>query len=108
MTWSLQKFMPTHIIFHDGLSLKLTSMISLPGTVKLAYIIHAAEQLCFGPYAVVLSGGVFSNGECQLLYDVDGIWSVSRAIQEYVTKYGGLRTTLMYNHLWNYLEPGSQ
>src|SRR4051794_679707 len=105
MSWTLYKFNPTHTVFNDGLALKLTDL--LPLGFKRAYIIHTAEQLCFGPYAGGIEGGAYSSEEYQLLQNVDGIWSVSRTIQKYAAEHGPLMTTFMYHHPWNYLVDGT-
>jgi len=99
----IYRFNPTHIIFNDSLPLKLTSIMPLPENVKRVFIIHTAEQLPFGPFAGNMPGGASSTREHALLRSMDGIWSVSKKIQEYAQTHGDLETTFLLHHPWNYL-----
>jgi hypothetical protein len=83
--------------------LKLTSVMSLPSHTHRFVIVHTAEQLPFGPFAGGIPGSACSVRELELLEKVDGIWAVSRKIQEYASIHGGLKTTFLLHHPWNYL-----
>jgi hypothetical protein len=100
---TIYKFDPTHIIFNDSLPLKPTSLMLLPADVRRIFIVHTAEQLPFGPFCGAIPGSACSPREHKLLQGVDGTWSVSRTIQEYASTYGGLETTFLFHHPWNYL-----
>jgi hypothetical protein len=75
----------------------------LPSYLRRVFIAHTAEQLLFGPFCVAIPGSACSPREHKLLQGVDGIWSVSRTIQEYASRYGNLETTFLFHHPWNYL-----
>lgn len=92
LTSTVYRFQPTHILFHDSLPLKLTSLMALPSHVRREFIIYTAEQLPFGPFAGGLTGGSCSSHEHELLQQVDAIWSVSEKIQNYAAEHGGLAT----------------
>jgi hypothetical protein len=99
----MAQFRPTHILFSDPISLKATSMRpSLDAS--LVYMIHCAEQLPFGPFAGKLPGSSATKAELNLLYKVDGVWSVSKAIQDYSKEHGQLNTTPLEHHIWTYLD----
>lgn len=42
-----------------------------------------------------------------MLRGLDGIWTVSRRIQDYAMKHGNLKTTFFVHATWTYLEGGS-
>lgn len=83
-------------------------MMALPSHVRRAFVVHTAEQLPFGPFAGGISGGAISPREHELLQEVDGIWSVSKAIQDYAKVHGDLETEFIFHHPWNYLEEGTE
>lgn len=95
-------------MFNDSLWLKASSTMALPSDIRRIYIIHAAEQLPFGPFAGGVPGSSCSNQEHALLQNVDGIWAVSMAIQSYAWYYGQLQTTFILHHPWNYLDRSLQ
>lgn len=66
-------------------------------------IVHAAEQLPFGPFVGGISASVFSTGH-QLLHEVDATWTVSEAIKDYACEYGRLQTIFLVHHPWTYLD----
>jgi hypothetical protein len=104
----IRAFSPSHIISNDGLSMQASSASELPGLdlCRIA-VIHTAEQLPFGPFAGGIPGQTSSLREYGLLRQLDGIWSVSRAIKDYATKYGQLQTDFFVHHPWTYLEETS-
>jgi hypothetical protein len=101
----VRNFSPTHVISNDGLSMQATSASELPNLdICRVAVIHTAEQLPFGPFAGGLPGHASSPREFDLLRQLDGIWSVSQAIQDYAMKYGQLQTDFFVHHPWTYLE----
>ncbi|ORX76435.1 UDP-Glycosyltransferase/glycogen phosphorylase [Basidiobolus meristosporus CBS 931.73] len=90
----LKAYRPTHFIFNDSVSLKISRNTS--DLVKV-FICHACEHLSFGPY-----GGLFeaskSDVETERLRKVDGIWVVSQAIQRYMLKFGNIESTHLPIH----------
>jgi hypothetical protein len=101
----IKRFSPTHIICNDGLSMQATSPIEMPSlSVCRIDVIHTAEQLPFGPFAGGVPGHVSSPSEFDLLQQLDGIWSVSKAINQYALEYGRLQTSFFVHHPWTYLE----
>ena len=104
----IRRFSPTHIVSNDGLSMQATSAFELPDMdVCRVAVIHTAEQLPFGPFAGGVPGHASSPREFDLLKQLDGIWSVSQAIQDYAMKYGQLQTKFFVHHPWTYLEEHS-
>ncbi|KAK4222768.1 glycosyltransferase [Podospora fimiseda] len=92
----ISDFRPTHVIFNDALTMKITAVHPLRSTFKRISVIHSAEQLPFGPYCAGVSGHCLSARiENNLLRNVDGIWAVSRAIQDYAWEHGRLKTKFM-------------
>jgi len=86
-------FRPTHIVFNDALTMKITAVHPARSRFKRVTVVHSAEQLPFGPYCAGVSGHCLSASvENDMLRSVDGVWSVSRAIQEYAWEHGRLRT----------------
>jgi len=72
---------------------------------KRVAVIHTAEQLPFGPYCGKIFGHCTSPAvEDELLRGLDGVWSVSRAIQDYAWVYGRLQTTFMVHSTLSYLD----
>jgi hypothetical protein len=67
-------------------------------------VIHTAEQLPFGPFSGGMPGHVSSASEFGLLQQLDGIWSVSKAIKQYALEHGQLQTSFFVHHPWTYLE----
>ena len=77
----------------------------MPGlTARRIGIIHTAEQLPFGPFSGGMPGHVSTPRELDLLQQLDGIWSVSSAIQRYALSHGGLETSCFVHHPWTYLD----
>lgn len=114
--WSTQiaEFRPTHVVFNDGLTMKITQQMlrsAGPGSsvprFKRICVVHSSEQLPFGPFCGRLSGHCLSAAsEREMLRGVDGIWSVSRGIQNYAFKYGDLQTSFFVHSTWTYLDGG--
>jgi hypothetical protein len=98
-------FSPTHIICNDGLSMQASSARQMPNlnTCRIG-VVHTAEQLPFGPFAGGMPGHASSPREYDLLGQLDGIWSVSKAINRYALEHGQLRTSTFAHHPWTYLE----
>jgi hypothetical protein len=99
------RFEPTHIIFNDAMTMKLTARHPLRKTFKRVAMIHTAEQLPFGPFCQGIDGHCLSPRiEASMLPKLDGIWAVSRAIQDYAMKYGSLKTTFLVHSTFTYLD----
>ncbi|KAK3315810.1 glycosyltransferase family 4 protein [Apodospora peruviana] len=101
----ISEFEPTHVMFNDALTMKITSEMASRNEFKRICVIHTAEQLPFGPYC----GGIFGHCtspaiEDKLLRGLDGIWSVSKAIQKYAWDYGKLPTKFMVHSTLSYLD----
>lgn len=98
-------FSPTHVMFNDGLSMQATSATEMPQlNARRIGIVHTAEQLPFGPFSGGMPGHVSSPSELRLLQQLDGIWSVSEAIQRYALEHGELITSFFVHHPWTYLD----
>jgi hypothetical protein len=113
--WSTQiaDFHPTHVVFNDGLTMKITQQMSQSTgpeshlRFKRVCVVHSTEQLPFGPFCGGLSGHCLSAAsENEMLRKLDGIWSVSRGIQKYAMTQGNLQTTFFVHSTWTYLEGG--
>lgn len=113
--WSTQiaEFRPTHVVFNDGLTMKITQHMlrSADSESSLIFkrvcVVHSTEQLPFGPLCGGLSGHCLSAvSENKMLRELDGIWSVSRGIQKYAMTQGNLQTTFFVHSTWTYLEGG--
>ncbi|KAK3987986.1 hypothetical protein QBC44DRAFT_351449 [Cladorrhinum sp. PSN332] len=93
---NIADFRPTHVIFNDALTMKITAVHPVRSTFKRVSVVHSAEQLPFGPYCAGVSGHCLSARiENDLLRNVDGIWAVSRAIQDYAWEHGRLKTKFL-------------
>jgi hypothetical protein len=98
-------FRPTHVIFNDPVTMKITSLHPDCGTFKRINIIHTAEQLPFGPFSGGVDGHCLSSAvEDALLRGLDGIWAVSRAIQQYAWTYGRLESKFIVHPTLTYLD----
>ncbi len=109
--WSTQiaEFRPTHVVFNDGLTMKITKqMLSNSGLkFKRVCVVHSSEQLPFGPFCGRLSGHCLSaSSENEMLRELDGIWTVSKGIHDYALAHGNLKTTFFVHSTWTYLEGG--
>lgn len=122
--WHIRNFRPTHVIFNDALTMKLThemtyaaripeAMATFPAgyeeyrpiDFKRVAVIHTAEQLPFGPYCGKIFGHCTSpEAEDNLLRGLDGVWAVSKAIQNYAWLYGELDTTFMVHSTLSYMD----
>ncbi|KAK4139887.1 uncharacterized protein C8A04DRAFT_40355 [Dichotomopilus funicola] len=114
--WSNQiaSFRPTHVVFNDGLTMKITEQMLKEGSphshlkFKRVCVVHSSEQLPFGPFCGGLSGHCLSaSAENQMLRELDGIWTVSRGIHDYAMKYGKLKTNFFVHATWTYLQGGN-
>jgi hypothetical protein len=98
-------FQPTHVIFNDPITMKLSATHELRHTFKRINIIHTAEQLPFGPFVAGVDGHCLSPAaENRLLRDLDGIWTVSLAVKDYAWNYGRLMTTFLVHPPMTYLD----
>lgn len=85
--------------------MQATSASELPNLdICRVVVLHTAEQLPFGPFAGGVPGMTSSPREIDLLHQLDGIWSVSKAIKDYAMRYGQLQTDFFVHHPWTYLE----
>lgn len=67
-------------------------------------VIHTCEQLPTGPFAGGMTGGSKTAAEMAYFEDLDGIVSVSKAIQHYAQKECGLKSEMIPNHAWSYMD----
>lgn len=105
----LSRFEPTHVVFNDALTMKVAANHPLRPWFKRIGTIHTAEQLPFGPYSQGILGHCLSpKFEVGMLHDLDGIWSVSKAIQDYSKKYGNLDTKFLIHSPLTYLDSNRQ
>ncbi|KAK9413759.1 putative Glycosyl transferase family 1 domain-containing protein [Seiridium unicorne] len=99
------RFSPTHIISSNGIPIYGSSTLNLPSlNVCQVAVVHTAEQLSFGPFAGGVPGHASSPREDNLLRKLDGIWSVSNAINQYALEYDQLQTSFFVHHPWTYLK----
>ncbi|KAK0616953.1 hypothetical protein B0T14DRAFT_434831, partial [Immersiella caudata] len=105
----ISRFEPTHIVFNDALTMKIAANHPLRPWLKRIGIIHTAEQLPFGPFSQGILGHCMSpKFEVGMLHDLDGIWSVSKSIQDYSKKYGNLDTKFLVHSPLTYLDSNRQ
>ncbi|KAH6843317.1 glycosyltransferase family 4 protein [Chaetomium sp. MPI-CAGE-AT-0009] len=98
-------FQPTHVIFNDPITMKISAFHTDRDTFKRINIIHTAEQLPFGPFVAGVDGHCLSPAvENLMLRDLDGIWSVSKAVKDYAWNYGRLMTTFLVHPPMTYLD----
>ena len=101
----IAQFRPTHVIFNDPITMKITAYHPTRATFKRINIVHTAEQLPFGPFVAGIDGHCLSpKVENELLRGLDGIWAVSKAIQDYAWIYGKLQTTFLVHPTLTYLD----
>ncbi|KAK3381115.1 UDP-Glycosyltransferase/glycogen phosphorylase [Podospora didyma] len=101
----ISKFRPTHVVFNDPVTMKATLSHLSRHTFKRVAIVHSAEQLPFGPYCARVPGHCLSpKAEDTLLRGVDGIWTVSKALQRYAKEHGNLDTTFLVHSTRTYLD----
>ncbi|KAL1836253.1 hypothetical protein VTJ49DRAFT_5384 [Mycothermus thermophilus] len=102
-------FQPTHVVFNDGLTMKITeNMVKMhQHQFKRVCVVHSAEQLPFGPFCGRFSGHcVSAEAENRMIRHVDGVWAVSQGVRDYALNHGGLQTTFMPHSTWTYLDGG--
>ncbi|KAK4156559.1 glycosyltransferase [Chaetomidium leptoderma] len=98
-------FKPTHVIFNDPITMKITAFHPVRNTFKRVNIIHTAEQLPFGPFVAGVDGHCLSpKVENDMLRKLDGIWSVSMAVKEYASTHGSLATKFLVHPPMTYLD----
>ncbi|KAJ4288702.1 hypothetical protein N0V88_007236 [Collariella sp. IMI 366227] len=101
----IKEFKPTHVIFNDPITMKVTGHEKFAGMFKRINIIHTAEQLPFGPFCAGVDGHCLSpEVEDRMLRELDGIWSVSKAVQDYAWNYGKLKTKFLVHPTLTYLD----
>lgn len=101
----ITQFKPTHVIFNDALTMKLTLHHPLCRTFKRVAIIHTAEQLPFGPFAQGIKGHCLSPKlEDGMLRGLDGIWAVSQSIKDYAKDHGNLETNFLIHPKLTYMD----
>ncbi len=104
----ISSFKPTHVIFNDPITMKITEDHPDRDNFKRVNIIHTAEQLPFGPFVAGVDGHCLSpKVEDALLRGLDGIWSVSKAVKEYAWTHGKLDTTFLVHPPSTYLDKES-
>nr|CAG8514964.1 14493_t:CDS:2 [Entrophospora candida] len=101
----IMTFRATHFIFNDSVALKIAS--TLPSSITRIFICHACEHLSFGPYGGVPGfGSTCSPVEHKWLKEIEGVWSVSRAVKRYIDIYGeGISSTYLPLHPATYGQP---
>jgi hypothetical protein len=101
----ISRFQPTHVVFNDPTTMKITETHPLRHTFKRINIIHTAEQLPFGPFVNGVAGHCLApKAEDRLLRGLDGIWTVSKAIHDYAWTHGKLKTTFLIHPSRTYLD----
>ncbi|KAF4338060.1 glycosyltransferase family 4 [Fusarium beomiforme] len=100
----IRSFSPTHIISNDGLTMKASFAPDLAhlGMSRVG-VVHTAEQLPSGPFAGGVPGHSCTAREADLLQRLDGIWSVSKIIEDYALEHNELQTRFLVHHPWTYL-----
>ncbi|KAK4179113.1 putative glycosyltransferase [Triangularia setosa] len=102
---AINDFKPTHVLFNDALTMKLTAGHVLRESFKRVCVVHSAEQLPFGPYCAGVEGHCISaKVENEMLRKLDGVWSVSKAIQRYAWEHGRLQTKFLAHTPWTFLD----
>lgn len=101
---NLAEFQPTHVIFNDAFANVVTAMlpVSLKSRMARVEVVHTLEQLPVGPFAGGISGGGKSREELPLMKKLDGIVTVSKAVQKYAKLHCDLDTEMIPNHAWSY------
>ena len=102
----IREFKPTHVIFNDPVTMKATAaLVSVNKDFCRINIIHTAEQIPFGPFVAGVDGHCLSpRVENELLRGLDGVWSVSKAVQDYAMTYGQLKTEFIVHPALTYLD----
>ncbi|SPQ23368.1 79efb7ab-ed50-461e-8ab4-d5c3b9653b8a [Thermothielavioides terrestris] len=101
----IAKFKPTHVVFNDPITMKITAFHPDRDTFKRVNIIHTAEQLPFGPFCAGVDGHCLSPAvENEMLRGLDGVWAVSKAVQEYAWVHGKLETKFLVHPPLTYLD----
>ncbi|KAK0707983.1 hypothetical protein B0H67DRAFT_494863 [Lasiosphaeris hirsuta] len=101
----IKQFQPTHVMFNDALTMRITCTHEDRSQFKRVAIIHTAEQLPFGPFCAGIDGHCLSAElENKMLRGLNGIWSVSKAIQSYATEHGNLRTEYFVHSTRTYMD----
>ncbi len=105
-TKHIAEFKPTHVIFNDPITMKATAALIVEEKKFCRInIIHTAEQIPFGPFVAGVDGHCLSpHVENELLRGCDGIWSVSKAVQDYAWTYGKLKTEFLVHTALTYLD----
>lgn len=104
-SFHIKMFRPTHVIFNDPITMKITLLHPARHTFKRINIIHTAEQLPFGPFCGGVDGHCLSaKVEDRLLRGLDGVWSVSHAMQEYAWTHGRLQTKFLVHPTLTYVD----
>lgn len=101
----IAQFKPTHVVFNDPITMKVTAGHPDRAQFKRINIIHTAEQLPFGPFVAGIDGHCLAAKiEDAMLRELDGIWTVSKAIQDYAWTHGQLRTTFLVHPSMTYMD----
>ncbi|KAK4135078.1 glycosyltransferase family 4 protein [Trichocladium antarcticum] len=101
----ITEFRPTHVIFNDAITMKVTANHPNRSTFKRINIIHTAEQLPFGPFVAGVDGHCLAaKVEDGMLRELDGIWAVSKAIQDYAWTHGTLETKFLVHPSMTYMD----
>jgi hypothetical protein len=101
----ITQFQPTHVIFNDPITMKVTALHPARSTFKRINIIHTAEQRPFGPFVAGVDGHCLAaKVEDGMLRELDGIWAVSKAIQDYAWNHGRLETKFLVHPGMTYMD----
>lgn len=101
----ISRFQPTHVFFNDPITMKITASHPDCHKFKRISIIHTAEQLPFGPFVGGVDGHCLSaKAEDAMLRQLDGIWTVSKSLQEYALTHGKLESKFLVHPTLTYLD----
>ncbi|KAJ3034641.1 hypothetical protein HDV00_004823 [Rhizophlyctis rosea] len=93
----------THYICNEATSLKIITSNPTPPSYARIFLCHAYEHLPFGPYASH-TGFLSSPPDLARLHQIEGIWTVSKALEQYIRHYDeGLKDVVtLPNHPFVY------
>ncbi|TPX64259.1 hypothetical protein SpCBS45565_g06004 [Spizellomyces sp. 'palustris'] len=93
----IASFRPTHLLMNEPSSLKIAMDGNLKHPCVRVFIAHDCNNLPFGPFSVD------GPGDAQLarLREVEGLWTVSKALKQYFLEFGQLdNAKVLPNHPW--------
>lgn len=107
--WLMKNFLdfkPTHILFNDAFASIVTNTMPVEFKAKVSRveICHTFEQIPAGPYAGGVAGSANCPAEIELINACEGIVTVSKAMHKYAEEKAGLKTEMIPNHAWCYMD----